>query len=67
MTVAEEANTLMTRDEAAEYLGIRPQTLAAWACRQEGPTFIKCGRSVRYRQRDIEIWLDRRTLPAPTQ
>ena len=53
---------LLTRREAAEILGIRPQTLATWACtdRYALPT-IRVGRSVRYRAADLEGWLKSRT------
>jgi predicted site-specific integrase-resolvase len=40
---------LMTREQAAAYLGIKPQTLACWFSvgRYDLPT-IKIGRNVRY-------------------
>jgi len=56
---------LLTRAEAAEFLGLRPQTLAAWAsARRYDLPFVKVGRSVRYRRRDLIAWLDRRTVGA---
>jgi len=58
----EALNALRTRIEAAEYLGLKPQTLAVWACRQEGPAYVKVGRSVRYRQIDLDDWLERQTV-----
>ena len=53
---------LLNRDQAADYMGVRNQTLAAWACRQEGPNFIKCGKSVRYRLADLDAWLESQTV-----
>jgi transcriptional regulator with XRE-family HTH domain len=47
-----------TREELAALLGLRVQTLAAWACRDRGPMFIKRGRRVRYRAIDVAAWLD---------
>ena len=52
---------LMTRPQAAEYLGVAHQTLSLWACtgRHDLP-FIKIGRNVRYRRSDLDAWLDAR-------
>jgi excisionase family DNA binding protein len=54
---------MLTRDQAAEYIGSRPQTLAVWAItgRYNLP-MVKVGRSVRYRRSDIDAWLERRTV-----
>lgn len=46
-----------SREELAEVLGIRPQTLAAWVCRGRGPRFIKRRRRVFYRREDVASWL----------
>jgi len=53
---------LMTRREAADFLGVRPQTLAAWAMTGKHLRYIKVGRAVRYRQSDLEAWLAKRPL-----
>jgi excisionase family DNA binding protein len=54
---------LLTREQAAEYLGIAPQTLAVWAVtgRYDLP-FIKIGRCARYRKSDLDKFIDRRTV-----
>lgn len=58
---------LLTRREAAEYLSVKPQTLAAWAVtRRYGLPVVKVGRSVRYRLADLERWLSARTVGAVT-
>ena len=57
---------LLTRREAAEYLGVCPETLAVWHCtgRYRLPV-VKVGRAVRYRLEDLDAWLSSRTmLPA---
>lgn len=51
----------VTRPELANELRVKIQTLAAWACRGEGPAYVKVGRSVRYRRVDIEAWIAGRT------
>jgi excisionase family DNA binding protein len=50
-------DTLMTRAQAAEFLGLREQTLAKWASDRRHLAFVKIGRNVRYRQRDLEQFL----------
>lgn len=56
-TEARRTERRLTRSQAAEYLGLRPQTLAAWATKSRGPTYLKLGRAVRYRERDLEAYL----------
>lgn len=49
---------LRSRNEAAEHLGVRPQTLAAWACNgRYNLPFVKIGRRVMYRLADIEQFI----------
>jgi excisionase family DNA binding protein len=63
MTAIDERRKLLTRTEAAEYLGVKPQTLAVWQVtgRYNLPV-VKVGRSVRYRVADLEAWLAARTI-----
>lgn len=58
-----EHKLLLNRREAADYLGIKPHTLAVWACckRYDLP-YIKVGRLVKYRKDDLDTFLARRTL-----
>lgn len=57
-----ESDKLLSRKEAAEFLGIKPQTLATWtsAKRYRLPV-VKVGRAVRYRMSDLEKWMNDRT------
>ena len=44
--------------EAAEVLGLAPQTLAKWRCAGGGPPFCRLGgRSIRYRASELENWV----------
>lgn len=52
--------TFLDTIEAAEYLGLKRTTLEAWRCRGEGPKFAKLGRAVRYRQADLDAWVESR-------
>lgn len=54
---------LLTEAEAADYLGVKPQTLCAWRCtKRYSLPYIKVGRLVRYRPEDLEAFLAERTV-----
>jgi excisionase family DNA binding protein len=57
------SDALFTRAEAAEYIGVKPTTLAAWALtgRYKLPV-KKVGRLVRYLKSDLDKWLSERTF-----
>ncbi|MCU9837567.1 helix-turn-helix domain-containing protein [Ruegeria sp. WL0004] len=50
---------LLTSNETAELLGIRPETLCRWRKRGDGPRFTKAqsGQWLRYRRSDVLAWL----------
>ena len=48
---------LMSTDEAATYLSARPLTLVAWRHKKQGPTYVKIGGHVRYRQSDLDGYI----------
>jgi predicted DNA-binding transcriptional regulator AlpA len=56
-----EPAKLLTSNEVADRLGVKPTTMEAWRCRGEGPDFIKIGRLVRYKENHLQAWLDLRT------
>lgn len=57
------AKELLTRQETAEFLGIKVQTLANWATTgRYGLRHVKVGRSVRYRREDIEKFIESRVI-----
>lgn len=61
-TTLHTTSRLLSRAEAAEYLGIGVQTLAVWASTgRYGVPFIKVGRRAMYRQADLDAWLASRT------
>lgn len=54
---------LLTRQEAAKYIGVEPETLAVWKC--TGRYNLPCvmvGRLPRYRKSDLDAWLTSRTV-----
>ncbi len=53
---------MMTRQQAAEYLGVKAQTLAVWRTTgRYSLSFVKVGSKIRYRKADLDKFLQRRT------
>ncbi|MFN8550501.1 MAG: helix-turn-helix domain-containing protein [Candidatus Obscuribacterales bacterium] len=54
---------LLTRREAAAYLGVTPETLAVWASTRRYPLrFVKIGRLSKYRKSDLDAFINSRTI-----
>ena len=54
---------LLTRRQVAALLGVKPNTLAVWACHKKyNLPYVKVGRSVRYHIEDLENWLAERKV-----
>jgi predicted site-specific integrase-resolvase len=51
---------LFNTKQAAEYLGLKPVTLEAWRVRGGSPVLLKLGKSVKYRQADLEKFIESR-------
>lgn len=54
---------LLSREEAAELLGVKPQTLAKWV--SDGNfdlPLVKVGRLAKYRPADIDAFISRNTI-----
>jgi len=58
---------ILRTPEAAAYLNVQPTTLEQWRWNGRGPTFIKLGRSVRYRQADLDAFLSARVFANTTE
>jgi len=53
---------MLTPRQAADHLGVSPETLAVWRCtRRYAIPFVKVGSKVRYRRDDLEKFLSSRT------
>jgi hypothetical protein len=52
-----DAPELLTQEEAAARLLMRPETLTKWRYRCRGPRFCKYGGKIRYRLSDIERFI----------
>ena len=53
--------------EAAAYLNVQSSTLEQWRWNGRGPRFSKLGRAVRYRQSDLDAFLDARVFRNTTE
>lgn len=62
-TAAALDDVLLSPQRLANYLGVPLATVYRWRCEGTGPRGIKVGKHVRYRQRDVEAWLDTRSDP----
>jgi excisionase family DNA binding protein len=58
---------MLTVHEAADYLRLSRRTLERLRVSGLGPKFVKCGRSVRYRQSDLDEWISRRVVGSTSQ
>jgi predicted DNA-binding transcriptional regulator AlpA len=52
-----DPNELISADEVARLLRVKEATLTAWRNQERGPAYLKIGRFVHYRRRDICEWL----------
>jgi DNA-binding transcriptional MerR regulator len=59
--VATAEDKLLKPSGVAELLGVPVNTLTMWRYRGVGPPWLKLGRHVRYRDRDLQRWFDEQT------
>jgi excisionase family DNA binding protein len=57
-------DALLTEVQAAEVLNLSTRTLQAWRTKGSGPAFVRAGRAIRYRRRDLLTWMDANTVSA---
>ncbi len=58
-----ETKRFLNRKEAAEFLGLSPQTLANYSWRGEGPPFIRISdRCIRYDWAELAAWMKAREV-----
>ncbi len=62
---------ILRTEQAAEYIGLRPQTLRLYRVRGSGPSFIRLGTGMRapagYRRSALDEWLAERTFTSTSQ
>ena len=55
----------ISREELAEELGLKVDTLRRWDLKRIGPAFTKAGRRVLYSREAVNAWLKSRTVNPP--
>lgn len=58
---------LLNQSEAAELLRLSTRSLERMRLLGTGPRYVKCGRSVRYRESDIETWIAQRIVSSTSE
>lgn len=57
-----ELDDLLSNEQTAAILGLKPNTLEIWRCKGKGPAFIKLGAHpsspIRYQRSRVMAWLD---------
>src|SRR5262249_2875660 len=57
-----DPDALLCEVQAADFLCLSPRTLQGWRLEGTGPRFVRAGRAIRYRRRDLIAWIDENTV-----
>jgi predicted DNA-binding transcriptional regulator AlpA len=52
----------LTCKAAAEFLGLKPGTLATWRSEKRGPKYFKIGRACFYAPADLDAWIQKQAV-----
>ena len=66
-TMLYDPDALLGESETAKMLSVSTRTLQAWRLKGGGPMFVRCGRAVRYRRRDLISWIDANAVSSTSQ
>ena len=58
---------LLTQSEAAKLLRLSERTLERLRLQGGGPVYVKANRSVRYREADLEAWIEARVVNSTSE
>jgi len=63
MALPTQIRRLLSPDEVAEILGVKPETLSYWRCTKRYPLpYVKVGRLTKYRPEDVSKFIENRTV-----
>ena len=57
-----DPDALLTEYAAGEILNMSIRTLQTWRVRGAGPDYVRAGRAIRYRRRDLISWIEANTV-----
>lgn len=49
---------MLRTEQAAKILDVTKSTLESWRCRGGGPSFVRYGRAIRYREEDLYRFIE---------
>ena len=49
---------MVRTEQAAKILDVTKSTLESWRCRGGGPPFVRYGRAIRYREADLDQFIE---------
>jgi hypothetical protein len=58
----QDPDALLMEEHAARLLSLSVRTLQSWRLRGNGPAFVRAGRAIRYRRRDLISWINEKTV-----
>ena len=58
---------LLTEIDVAEHIGVSLQTVRRWRRERLGPPYVKIEASVRYRQEDLDAFVERSVIETNTK
>ena len=62
-----DPDALLNESQASQLLGVSVRTLQGWRLRGGSPVYVKVGRCVRYRRRDLVSWVDENSYSSTSQ
>jgi predicted DNA-binding transcriptional regulator AlpA len=62
LLISQDPDALLNEHQVAEFCGLSVRTLQSWRLKGEGIRWVRCGRAVRYRRRDIIDWMEKNTV-----
>lgn len=57
---------LLTTDDLAAMVGVKPRTVERWRAAGEGPPFMLFGRAIRYHPARVQAWMLAREQGTPS-
>ena len=62
-----DQDALLTEVQAADLLSLSVRTLQAWRAKGFGPPYVRAGRAIRYRRRDLLAWTEAHVVVHPDE